>query len=258
MSRSEAELDEALLPIPKVNVDRNLATARTIETAIAVRVGEVITETMALRWATLLMGLLQCPDVDVLTQTLFQYVGRTVDRRFARLLSLQLVGRERELALGPLVAYDRPVRAEWIALEIRKVTPCIWQDKRGARDGADLSMLVLSGHPAGHILLRKFPESWLNGFAYEVAFNRRLNYDGDIRHFIGMRFLGYLQPQEGQELVFVEWWVPEKLRKYNREIAKLRSRFDTDDVECPREFEHPCFDCPVKRADCQGSIHFDI
>ncbi len=231
-----------------------------------IRIGEKVTPELAARWGDqTAMAIDWHEDVEPLYQTFLQYTGRDITDAFARLLAMQVSARRDELSRSPLVAFDRPTLAEWIAMEIKRVEEAEWVTKDGAKAGVELTMLVLSGRPAGHLLRRKFPATWLAGFAYQLGFSRKFQYDYDPRHFLGLRFWGFLQPQEdSQDLVFVDYAMGPKpkdetkkptgeLVKHNRQIIKLRTRFDHEAAECPFTRDHPCFDCEVKASQCIAS-----
>ncbi len=245
--------DSTLPALPTFKVENIARTAVDLADLFNVRLGQVVTHEISLRWAQEVAILLDCAKVQVnyLVETFRQYVGQKIDRPFVRLLSEQLAARERELETGPLMDFVQPTKTEWVPIEVLDVEQTSWRDNKPA---SLFTMRALGGHPAGHILRRKFPNSWLNFLAYRVGFSRRFLYDLEPRHFIGLRFWGYVVPQEGStEIVFEDLNINPAFRKTNQQIIKLRTRFEHDAAECPFDYHHTCFKCTVEKSQCPAA-----
>jgi len=192
-------------------------------------------------------------------QTLMQYEGRVLNDRWCNLLSRQVVARLGELKSGVLQLFDRPIREEWVALEVYQVDACEWGDNQ---PGVLMNLYALTGHPAGHVLQKKFPESWLSFLAYRIGYSRRIQYDQEPHMLTGFRFWGYLKPsqRDPNELEFDDWQIDAKLKKANQSIIKLRHRFDMeperipdgkeDEYSCPIDSESYCSECSCSVREC--------
>ncbi len=249
--------DSSLPPLPTINVDKLARTAQDLRELFEVRIGQVVTHEMGLRWARDVSVLLDLPSKSVnnLVETFRQYVDTKVDRPFVSLLADQLAARERELTTGPLIGFVQPTKREWVPVEVLNVTSDVWRDDKPA---SLFVMRALGGHPAGHILTRKFPNTWLNFLAYRVGFSRRIQYDFESRHFIGLRFWGFVVPQEGStEIVFEDLNISPSFKKANQRIIKLRTRFDYEAAECPNDFQHTCFECTIEKSQCPAATTYN-
>ncbi len=196
--------------------------------------------------------------VDDIFQTLLQYVGHPLDDRWSDILARQLVARQKELRLGVLQLYERPSRDEWVPIEVRRLTPCVWREDR---NGQFMELYCLGGHPAGHTLKKKVPEAWLSYLAYKVGFSRNMPYDQDPYMFVGLRFWAYLQAARrgANDLDFEEYQLGSQLRSHNRLIIARRSRFDfrpgsePRDCSCPFDLDCYCSDCTHSVDECVAS-----
>lgn len=196
-------------------------------------------------------------NFDFMFETLHQYRGRTLDDEFIRLLALQLVSRRDELRGGALTLFSKPIKEEWVALELTDVQEAAWREQER---GALLKLFAFSGHPAGHCLQKKVPERWLNFLAYQVGFTRRRRYEDLPWTLIGTRFWGFLVPDEKADtLNFTAWFVTPAFLKMNREVIAFRTRHNqntgVDKPGCPYEHNWDCDQCQHKESECPGSIH---
>ena len=117
-------------------------------------------------------------------------------------------------------------------------------------------LFAMTGQPAGHVLRRKVPNTWLNWFAYQVGYSRAMQYDQVPQHFVGLRFWGFLKPKpESGEVEFTDWQLNPAFKKHNKAIIKLRTRFEHNKVDCPKGFTHQCLECPQRRSECPASCH---
>lgn len=214
----------------------------------------------------LVQALPQCrqPDDDMIEntfQTLMQYEGRTLSERWIDTLSRQIAARLDELRTNRLLIYERPVRDEWVPVEILEVTPTKVGDKRGMA----VRMYCLAGHPAGYQLTKTFPENWLAYLAYQIGFSTRIQYNYDCNELVGLRMWASLKipPRLEDEIIFDEWGITSRLMNHNKSILKLRNRFDIlpnqipDGKEleysCPLDKDSYCSDCTVGVNTCIAS-----
>jgi len=202
---------------------------------------------------SLLLNSEETPDIY---GTLVQYEGMMLTPEWIDLVSRQLVARKEELGGGPLRLFERPIRDEWVPLEVYSIKPCVWRDND---PGQMLQFYCLAGHPAGHHLQKKLPERFLSYMAYKIGFSRRIQFDHDPLQMIGLRFWGYLlaDTEESSDLSFENWDVSNDVLKHNRTIIKLRNRFelDTEDDTCPFALDHYCSECPRSVNECPAAIH---
>jgi hypothetical protein len=252
---SAAELAVDLPKPASLKIDRILSDAAGLETFFRIRLGAIVTNELAIHWTQQLHGSKLWPETDEtlvnLQNTFLQYANRPVDERFARVLARQLAARAKTLTRGPLLAYERPVKPEWVYLEVTGLKAALW---RGEKSGVDLQLDALSGHPAGNLLHLKVPISWLSFLAYRIGFSRRVRYDDEPRLFVGLRFLGYLKPRlDSTEPDFEDWFIDKQCKKHNVQIIKLRTRFSYEKAECPFDFSHDCWSCTKDVASCPAS-----
>lgn len=149
-------------------------------------------------------------EIKHIKNTLFQYDGTLLTPELCALLSRQFAARCWELPYGPLNIYVRPVRPEWIPVEIVAMTPVLWRD---AYPGQELKLYCMSGHPAGHTLSKRVSDSWLRKLAYTVGYNRRLQFEGESADLVGLRFWGRAVANEDGEFDFDEMNIDAKLKK---------------------------------------------
>lgn len=221
-------------------------------------VGQELTAELCKRLAYNLQFLLgPSSERDLIFQTLMQYERRMLTARQADILARQLAARKRELEDGVLQLFEELVREEWVAMEVYRVEKCAWRETQA---GVLLSLYCLNGHPAGHILQKKFPEPWMAWLAYQVGYSRRLPYDYEVKCFTGLRFWGYLVASKWnpRELDFRDWSVDTKTKKYNQQILRRRLRLDLD-LESVREDTLGQYSCPFDKyiycSDCRCTVH---
>lgn len=176
--------------------------------------------------------------------TLLQYVDETISDNLIYLLSYQIACRWNELCDGILLRSGSFLREEWLPLEILKINSAVWQGTPNA--GIALLLFCLSGRLAGQQLYKVVPEGWLNWLVYQIGFSKRLTYDYEPANLLGLRFYGYVAPQEdGYELT--EWNSDCAFKTYNRHMLALRYRFDvvkeSDIWRCPYDLDDLCIDC---------------
>lgn len=180
--------------------------------------------------------------IENMHRTFDQLVGCKLDEKILNTFAWQLVGRFHELEAGPIVLYDgvNQRQPEWVPLEIMDLKEVPWEDKIGYQ----FILKAYAGHPAGFTLAHKFPATWLNFFAYQVGFNRATSYDGNVKHFMGLRFWAW----RNMEGTFEEWRMSAEFKKSNAEIIKLRTRNEYERAECPKghPLDRSCFDCREK------------
>jgi hypothetical protein len=191
---------------------------------------------------------------DAVGQTLQQYMGEKLSARTISLIASQLAARHDELVSGPIAKFSiANVMQEWVSLEILGLQQAVWRE---TKPGIQLKLECLSGTPAGHIFDRKLPLNWLNFLAYQIGFSRRMVYPDDQPWlFQGLQFWGSMVKLDDKlELDFVDFAVSNGMKKYNKDILKLRLRYELDgDIECPREFTHECSSCQVSFKECPAA-----
>lgn len=193
---------------------------------------------------------------EALFNTFVQYVGTVLTNDFADILSFQIAARRKELRNGALVLYTHPIREEWVPLEVVAVAPAVW---RQGSPGVLLSMRALGGHPAGHVLVKKLPETWMGFFARVVGCSMKTPYGGEPWVFQGLLLWGYLVPDVTQgALNFKKWGIGPNMRALNKDILKRRLRFNVKnpplESPCPFEFDVDCNQCTKVRSECPASL----
>ncbi len=264
---TSAQAEQELPPVPRMKLGGLLATQQALYSSFCNHLGdELLPHKLPGLCQRIVLTLGWGGSPDHIMETLRQFGGRKLDQKLAYQLSFLFSSREGELHRGPIVVVESFVTPEWIAVEIRGVEEVGFQTKHGVKPGVEFTMLIMTGHLAGQVVQRRFPTSWLAYLAYQVAFSRRLRYDYNPKHFLGLRFWGYVDPNVGQEWRFTDVAIgpspkdPEsktkpggELLKHNRQIVKLRTRFDFNKAECPYEYPHECFDCTVEKCNCIAS-----
>lgn len=190
--------------------------------------------------------------VDNIFQTLLQYVGEPLDDQWTDILARQLAARKEELKGGVLQLYECPLREEWVPLEVYSLIPSVWRE---TRDAQILNLYCLAGHPAGHRLQKKLPESWLAYLAYQIGFSSRFRYEYEPTEFIGLRFWGFMKrPARGrEELDFEQYKASGQLEEHNRLIIARRQRFNFQPDALPRNCSCP-FDLDCYCSDCRHPV----
>ncbi len=241
---------------PSRKLDPVFSTRDWILCVLNLYTGETITADLAKRFAHELNSV---TDGDMLFEplvfTFLQYEGTTLTSGFAAILAMQIAARRDELDKGPLLLYTQPVRSEWVPLEIQGLTSCVW---RNNERGIKLDLLAMGGHPAGHVLTKKVPESWLAFLAYQMGCSRRLTYPHEPWVLTWLWLWGYLVPDaDGAMLNFVKWGVPPWMQKRNKEILRRRLRFTITptpvDPICEYDFDWDCNSCTKGRHECPAS-----
>ena len=249
---SDREESDVSTPLPRLNRKKQAARVRLVEGILA-RLSDPLTVETVLAGAGQVHDALNAGTLGAVTDTLLLHCGPFGPPQRA-LLALQLASRVDELMRGPIAPFTKPTHDQWVPLEVTKVA---YSDSRDHRVNAILSMRALSCQPAGYTLSRDFSPGYLRFLAYQIGFSRKLEYDEDIRHFIGLQFWLHLQrgAEDEPRLQFNAWQVSPWMLKHNRTIIKLRTRFVVDDSpECPHEHQHECWDCQECVSSCPASI----
>lgn len=186
---------------------------------------------------------------------ILQFESQTLTATVADTLSRQIAARIAELEARVIPAFGGIIVPEWTPLEIIDIKDATWkEDQRGQQ----LSFLCLSGTAAGHVITRKFPEKWLAYLAYQIGFNKRMNYNYEPNVFLGLRISGLLiqsQRDEGQTDI-QEWRISAHMKKRNVGILKLRTRYDKlhkMGPDCPSGLDNECKDCMKDSKQCEAS-----
>ncbi len=186
---------------------------------------------------------------------ILQYESQILTVKTADLLSRQIAARVLELEARVLPVFRNIVSPEWTPMEIVAIKEAIWKD---TEKGHQFSFLCLSGTAAGHTIVRKFPEKWLSFLAYQIGFNKRMNYPYEPKIFLGLRISGLLVPSqrdEGQTDIS-EWQISKPMKKRNVGILKLRTRYDKlhrEGPECPKGLDNDCSECMKTSTQCDAS-----
>jgi hypothetical protein len=195
---------------------------------------------------------------DNLYQTLLQYADKPLSVGLCHTISRQLAVRRSELGSSVIQACPAPVYNEWIPVEIYRMDKCSWMD---GKPGVSISMYCLGSSVAGNMLVKRVPESWVSFLAYNIGFNRRLQYDYNPKQLIGLRIWSYVipNPEKPDLMDFADWGIDPQMRKHNRAIILKRNRFEIEDdgsgnCSCPFDYEHYCHDCSKTSCDCIASI----
>jgi hypothetical protein len=188
-------------------------------------------------------------------QTLLLQLRPVITDAWVWFIGRQFAARSDELVVGPIMVFEQFALDEWLTVEISAAEPSIWKDNK---PGFKLSVYILDGRPAGHILKRNFPASWLVGKAYEMGFTMRRQYDDDATELVGLRAEVFaVRDKESGEPTFEKWLVPSGIEKWNKEIITKRMRFDvftrSGDDPCPYEYDHYCKECPASYIECHAT-----
>jgi hypothetical protein len=242
---------------PSTRIDPVLERQVWARQILAAHAGSVVTADLARHLATQFNTASDTEmRFDPLFQTFLQYTGSTLSPSFISILSMQVAARAEELESGPLVLYSHPVRSEWVPLEIVSLEPCAW---RNNAPGILLGLRALGGHPAGHLLAKKIPESWLGFLAFQVGCGRRLTYNHEPWILVRTWLWGYLVPDDDHDILnFDKWGISDWMQKRNRTILRPRLRFELkkppDDPLCPFEFDIDCNACTKGQKECLASL----
>jgi len=216
----------------------------------------IITKDVALQLARRADYILDRSEIfENVYPTILQYESQVMTAKTADLLSRQIAARLLELEARVVPAFQYVVVPEWTPLEIIAVKEAVWRD---TEKGQQFSFLCLSGTAAGHILVKKFPDKFLSYLAYQIGFNKRMNYNYEPKVFLGLRISGLLIPsqRESGQTDISEWQISKNMKKRNVGILKLRTRYDKlhkEGPECPNGFDNACEDCMKNSNDCPAS-----
>ena len=186
---------------------------------------------------------------------ILQFESKLLTAEVADTLSRQIAARVVELEARVVPVFQGIIVPEWTPLEIIDIKEATWKEDQ---KGQQFSFLCLSGTAAGHVIVRKFPEKWLAYLAYQIGFNKRMNYNYEPKVFLGLRISGLLiasQRDEGQTDI-QEWRISAHMKKRNVGILKLRTRYDKlhkEGPECPNGLDNDCSECMKTSKQCDAS-----
>lgn len=180
-------------------------------------------------------------------------------------LCWQIAANRTKLARGePLIAFAISTIATWTAFEIIGIAPCDIGDKG---TGIELEFRALTGISAGYSIKNKVSEPFAAKIASVIGFNYKEPYDGNALRLFGLTLLGCVVENRIERCHAVD-----QIKTANRRIIRMRRRDVPNNAAnppttdnnglpltrtpklfgCPRGFLHECWECTVKRQDCDA------
>lgn len=189
--------------------------------------------------------------LSVVYSSLLPYTDQPMSEDQALSLAYQMGGRMTELEVGPISPHLEPEFSQWLGVEVVEMQPCEWKDGRAAQL---MHLRCFIGHMAGRTLVRKVPETYLRGMAYEVGFSRKFVYDDRPELFIGLAFWAFLRVTEGEDYRVEAYEMNSQMNKRNKQIIKMRLRnmIDLPEDPCPINYEWECEEC--ENVDCPANF----
>jgi hypothetical protein len=194
--------------------------------------------------------------------TLLLHTGTVFTKAHWRQVAWQIAANKDRLKLGiPLAPFAPAMSVEWVITEIIGVAA---SRARSGAEAAELEFRVLTGANAGFSFKEHFIPQALYSISRDLGYNRQNKYDGNPLMLFGFRLAAKLA--EGRiERIFC----PPSIKAENRAKVRLRRRdvimpvfdrrFNNDGTErkhqplqygCPRDFDHPCWECQLTTAAC--------
>jgi hypothetical protein len=197
--------------------------------------------------------------------SLMQYEGKMLADKWIQVIATQLAAREHEWAHYAIMPFEAVLTPEWVLVSIDDVKPC---ELGNHKQGTELHLKVLYGKPAGHMLIKRVPTSWLSFVAYRIGYSRRITYNLDPRYFTGLMIWMHVMPDPRNAKGFdiSSWAVTNKVKVNNRSVIVRRHRFDypdalfkrdgsiNPDYDCHLELDCSCEDCIVPAQRCNASL----
>jgi len=248
------ESDVPRVPLPRLSYPKLVKLTGDVHSALKLLPNPVTCESIV-RHADTIHDAVDAGTKAAIVDSLLPYCGEIDDEK-RMLIARQLAGRRDELRTGPIMQFYRPTHDQWVPLEVTSVTHAKWRDDK---PGADLRMLGLAFQPAGHLLSKLFPSAFFRFLAYKIGFSRRIQYDDDVRHIVGLRFWLQLKKatDDSPQLEFDQWDMSPWMMRHNKQIIALRTRFEyerDDTPECPAGHTDYCWGCKEPLKTCPASM----
>lgn len=164
----------------------------------------------------------------------------------------RLAGNVQRLRRGLMVPpWHVQQDAEWVPVQVLSYT----RERRKHRWLSQYRLRALAGTPCPCVIVK----SWADSFARVVA--GRLGYSPpwgkhplrDLSELVNLRFYALVEPDQcapGRP-GFERLVCSQSMLEWNRRLIKMRRRVD---FQCPRGFEHECFQCHVGYRDCEPAV----
>jgi hypothetical protein len=197
--------------------------------------------------------------------SLMQYEGKLLADKWIQIIASQLAAREHEWEFYTIMPFESVLTPEWVLVSIDDVKPCVLGSNK---QGTELHLKAMYGKPAGHMLIKRVPTSWLSFLAYRMGYSRRITYNLDPRYFTGLMIWMYVIPDPNNPKGFdiSSWAVTNKVKVNNRSVIVRRHRFDypdaifkrdgtvNEDYDCHLGLDCSCEDCTVPAQQCNASL----
>lgn len=199
--------------------------------------------------------------VDAIRDSLAPWEGRTIDH-YERVAGW-LCGNFHKLLQGRKANLWGPSNPmEWMAVQVIGIARRSWltytkEHPKGSREsGWRLALKVLGGSlcPATVKVFWSYP--FVSYAAREIGFSRRDKKKRleDGMELFGMRFAALMEPgREGKpRIVSGGLRCPTALKSRNTKLSRMRKRIE---VECPFNYDHPCYQCGIGSGSCNMATH---
>ena len=218
--------------LPRWDFKRRTAFAKKLNAVVFRRwLGCKIDSDIANVMADDLIVVLDCEDSSsrlAIVSTIVQHERGECDLELCRLLSLQLAWNIDLVVKGkPLIRFYGVGDETWMPFEVTQVVEF---EHRG-RDMVALHLLCIGGRAAGYSVVKRVPWRFLRYFAYQVGFNRKVQYEDNPQTIVGIRFAGLVKPSQADDLDFTEYTTNGSMMKRNKQIIQERSNYENERVD---------------------------
>lgn len=192
------------------------------------------------------------PREENVRESVIDVIGELATRKLLTTVCWRLAANYKRLRARPVPPWYRQVHNEWVTSQVSGVR----RSKLGWVPGYMISFQLLNGLGAS-MTIEKF---WSTKFCQLVG-RKELGFTKihgsrplrDPREFVSLRLQLLLDKNlSGVAPVFEQTRTNPSLDEWNR---KLTNRRQPAKRECPEDFTHNCYLCPVGLADCELAVH---
>ena len=251
-------INEICKDLPRIYQDRD-----QILELIEQWIGEAVTASTARYISYQIQSGMGWPNSQkAIEATIMRYAGVTLPYVTWRQLAWQFASNVDDLQHDrPLLPFSVAHRAEWVAMDIIGIS----DKSTGSQELYEFEFRALSGLSAGFTITQKMSPQALFYMARHLGFSHRTTeFDGNPLMLFGLYFVGFID-----DLRIERFACPDRFIKLNRKITRMRRRDVVNDelgldnygnpkrragprYGCPDGFEHPCWECEIKRSGCKA------
>lgn len=190
---------------------------------------------------------------ESLRDSLLHLAGSPVSRHMLHEEGWRIAGNLNRLRIGKHVPpWRTQTRPEWVPLQITDHVP--FRSKRG-KIGGIFTFRILAGTSCSLVVEKFWTREFARYLSAKLGFSLpwgQLPFQR-LPEFMSLRLYGLIEPERSHTQPFFDQVAaPGSVLAYNRKLLKARKRVG---FACPKQWDTPCFQCPIGYDRCRCGTH---